>query len=357
MTPTSVLKSFVALALSACLARADIQLQGAGATFPNPFYQRLVAEYQKLHPDVKIDYQSIGSGGGIKAITDATVDFAGSDAPLGKKDLETCGADNIVQIPSCAGAVVPAYNVPGVTAELKFTGEVLADIFLGKINKWNDAKLVALNPDAALPDLAITPAWRTDGSGTTYVWTNYLVTQSTSFKETVGAGKEVKWPVGQGGKGNQGVAAVLQSTKGSLGYIEENYADENKIAYGSVRNKAGKFVKATPDSVAKAVASAAGQLKGSVLSANTLDAEGEASYPIASLTYLIVYKDLKSVKSREQAQELVNFLWWATHDGQKFAPKLNYAPLAPEVQKKVEEALTGLSYKGQSVKSLSAQPK
>jgi phosphate transport system substrate-binding protein len=340
------------LTLALFAPRADVTLQGAGATFPAPLYNRLVAEYQKLHPDVKIDYQAIGSGGGIKAITDSTVDFAGSDAPMGKKDLEACGADNIVQIPTCAGAVVPAYNLPGVTAELKFTGEILADIYLGKLNKWNDPRLVALNPEAGLPDLAITPAWRTDGSGTTYVWTNYLILQSVPFKETIGAGKEVKWPVGQGGKGNQGVSAVLQSTKGSLGYIEENYADENKIAYGSVRNKAGKFVKATPDSVAKAIAAAATQMKAPVLSANTLDQDGDETYPVSSLTYLIVYKDLKSVKSREQAQEVVNFLWWATHDGQKFAPKLNYAPLAPAVQKKVEEALSGVTFKGQSVKSL-----
>jgi phosphate transport system substrate-binding protein len=352
MTP--ILASFLALALPVCPAtpRADIKLQGSGATFPAPFYGRLVAEYQKLHPDVKIDYQAIGSGGGIKDITGGVVDFAGSDAPMGKKELEACGAENIVQIPSCAGAVVPAYNLPGVTAELKFTGELLADVFLGKINKWNDPRLVALNPDAGLPDLAITPAWRTDGSGTTYVWTNYLVTQSQPFKETIGAGKEVKWPVGQGGKGNQGVSAVLQSTKGALGYVEENYADENKIAYGSVKNRAGKFVKATPDSVAKAVASAASQMKGCVLNANTLDQEGEGTYPVASMTYLIVYKDLKSVKSREQAQEVVNFLWWATHDGQKFAPKLNYAPLAPEVQKKVEEALSGVTFQGKPVRSL-----
>lgn len=352
MTPTTVLKSLLALALSSSLAQADIHLQGAGATFPAPLYFRLVAEYQKLHPDVKIDYQSIGSGGGVKAITDGTVDFAASDAPLGKKELEACGTENIVQIPSCAGADVPAYNVPGLKAELKFTGELLADIFMGKVTKWNDPRLLALNPDAGLPDLAITPAWRTDGSGTTYIWTNYLATQSQAFKETIGTGKSVKWPVGQGGKGNEGVSAVLQTTKGALGYVEENYADENKITYGSIRNKAGKFVKATPESVAKAVASAASQLKGSVLAANTLDAEGEESYPVASLTYLIVYKDLKSVKTREQAQEVANFLWWVTHDGQKFAPKLNYAPLAPEVVKKVEEALSGLSFKGQSVRSL-----
>ncbi|MBK7642790.1 MAG: phosphate ABC transporter substrate-binding protein PstS [Planctomycetes bacterium] len=352
MSTKSLVLGTLALTFSACLVRADVHLQGAGATFPAPFYSRLVAEYQKLHPDVKIDYQAIGSGGGIKAITDGTVDFAGSDAPLGKKELEACGAENIVQIPSCAGAVVPAYNIPGVSAELKFTGEALADIFMGKINKWNDPRLVALNPTAGLPDLAITPAWRTDGSGTTYVWTNYLCTQSNSFKESIGAGKSVSWPLGQGGKGNQGVSAVLQSTTGSIGYIEENYADENKIPYGSVKNKAGKFVKATPETVSKAGLSAAAQMKGSVLAANMWDGEGEETYPIASLTYLIVYKDLKSVKTREQAQEVVNFLWWATHEGQKYAGKLNYAPLAPEMTKKVEEALAGLTFQGRPVKSL-----
>ena len=339
-----------ALLVSPC--RTEIHLQGAGATFPAPLYNRLVAEYQKLHPDVKIDYQAIGSGGGIKNITESIVDFAGSDAPMSKKDLEACGADNIVQVPSCAGAVVPAYNIPDVTGELKFTGEILADIYMGKISMWNDSRLVALNPDAKLPALAITPAWRTDGSGTTYVWTNYLCTQSATFKETIGLGKEVKWTAGQGGKGNQGVSAVLQSTKGAIGYIEENYADENKISYGSVKNKAGKLVKATPEAVSKAGAAAAAQMKGSVLAANMWDQDGEATYPISSLTYLIVYKDLKNLKTRNDAQELVNFLWWATHDGQAFAPKLNYAPLAPEVLKKVEEALSTLTYKGQSIRSL-----
>jgi phosphate transport system substrate-binding protein len=331
--------------------KTEIRIQGAGATFPAPFYARLVGEYQKLHPDVKIDYQAIGSGGGVKAITDSTVDFAGSDAPLNKKELEACGAENIVQVPSCAGGVVPAYNVPGVSAELKFTGEVLAEIYMGKISMWNDPHLVALNPDAGLPGLAITPVWRTDGSGTNYVWTNYLCTQSATFKESIGMGKEVKWPIGQGGKGNQGVSAVLQTTKGSIGYVEQNYADENKIAFGSVKNKAGEFVKATPESVSKAGGSAAAQMKGTVLAANMWDGDGRGTYPIASLTYFIVYKDLKNVKSREQARELVSFLTWALHDGQKYAEKLDYAPLSPEVLKKVEEALSTITYRGQSVKS------
>lgn len=338
--------TFGGVAVAARFASSEVRLQGAGATFPAPFYHRLVAEYQQLHADVKIDYQSNGSGGGVRAITDSTVDFAASDAPLNAKELEKCGADNVIQVPSCAGGVVPAYNVPGVTTELKFSGEILAEIYLGRITKWNDAKLAALNADAKLPDLSITPAWRTDGSGTTYVWTNYLTTQSPEFAQTIGAGKEVKWSIGLGGKGNEGVAAVLQQTKGAIGYVEQNYADQNKIAYGSVRNKAGKFVKATPESVSLAADAAAAEMNGAVLKANLWNQAGDGSYPIASFTYLIVYKDLKNVKSKEQAQALYDFLWWSTHAGQKFAKELDYAPLAPAVLKKVEGALTLVKFQG-----------
>ena len=347
--PIQGLLAIAALAGAALAWRSalpDVRLQGAGATFPAPLYFRLVAEYQQLHGDVKIDYQSIGSGGGVKAITDATVDFAASDAPLSAKELEKCGADDVVQIPSCAGGVVPAYNVPGVTAELKFSGEVLAEIYLGRINKWNDAKLTALNPDVKLPDLPITPAWRTDGSGTTYVWTNYLCTQSPEFTQTIGAGKEVKWSIGTGGKGNEGVTAVLEQTKGSIGYVEQNYADHNKVAYGSVLNRAGKFVKATPESVSAAADAAAAEMSGAVLKANLWNQAGDGSYPIASFTYLIVYKDLKNVKSKEQAQALFDFLKWTTHGGQKFAKELDYAPIAPAVVKKVDDALAMIKYQG-----------
>jgi len=338
-----------ALLTGAVAYAGDVKMQGAGATFPAPFYARLVEEYQKLHPDVKIDYQAIGSGGGVKAITDCTVDFAGSDAPLNSKELEACGKDNIVQVPSCAGGVVPAYNIPGVTTDLNFSGDLLANIFLGKVNNWNDPSIKALNPGVKLPNLPITPVWRTDGSGTTYVWTNYLCTQSADFKDNIGSGKAVSWPIGQGGKGNQGVAAVLQVTNGSIGYVEENYADKNNIMYGAVKNKAGKFIKASPDAVSKAGGSAAAAMSGSVLAADMWDQDGEGTYPIASLTYLIVYKDLKNVDSAEKAKALTGFLWWATHDGQKYAADLDYAPLAGEVQKKVEKALSGLAYKGKTL--------
>jgi phosphate transport system substrate-binding protein len=341
------------LALGASVAMGEVRLQGTGATFPQPLYAKMVAEYQKAHPDILIDYQGIGSGGGIKAITEKTVDWCGSDAPLNKKQLEAMGgADYVVQVPSCAGGVVPAYNVPGVSGEIKFTGPLLADIYLGKVNNWNDAGIAKINPDLKLPNLPITPAWRTDGSGTNFVWTNYLGTQSEDFKGDVGAGTSVKWPIGVGGKGNAGVAAVVQSTPGGLGYLEQAYADQNKITYGPIQNKDGKFVKASPAAVSAAGGGAVDQMKGHVLAANIWSQPGEMAYPAGSFTYLIVYKDLSTnVKTKEQAQALVDFLWWATHDGQNLAPALDYAPLAEGVQKKVEEALGQLTFKGESIKS------
>jgi phosphate transport system substrate-binding protein len=347
----------VAVVLGSCLAAmvgagvADVRLQGSGATFPNPLYQRWVGEYQKINPSVRIDYQSIGSGGGIKAITEKTVDFAGSDAPLSKKEiLAMGGAEHIVQVPSCAGSVVPAYNVPGVAADIKFTGEVLAEIFMGKITRWNDAKLTALNVGIALPDSAITPAYRNDGSGTTFVWTNYLATQSESFKETVGLGKQVKWPVGQGGKGNEGVAAVVQQTPGAIGYLELNYAIQNKIDFGSVKNQAGKFVKATTNSVSAAGEGAVKNMTGSVLEANIWNQPGADAYPVASFTYLIFYKDLNNLKNKDEAQALINFVRWATDDGQNIATEMDYAPLSKGVRTKVRDALAGVTYKGDPIK-------
>jgi phosphate transport system substrate-binding protein len=343
-----------AVALTAVVSVAsaeDIRLQGAGATFPAPLYARWVSEYQKLHADTMIDYQGIGSGGGIKGITEKTIGFAGSDAPMNHKELDAAGgADNIIEIPSCAGGVVPTYNVPGVTQDLHFTGAVLADIYMGKITKWNDAKLAGINPGVNLPDLTITPVWRTDGSGTNFVFTNYLATQSSDFKDSIGTGKAVKWPLGQGGKGNDGVAAVVQSTQGAIGYNEQNYADKNHIQYGAVQNKDGKFIKASPAAVSAAGAGAVDSMKGNILAANIWDQPGADSYPIASFTYLIVYKDLNNVKSVEQAQALVNFIWWATHDGQKYCSDLDYAPLAAAVQQKVEAALGEVNYKGTAVK-------
>jgi len=326
----------------------SIRLQGAGASFPAPYYKRLVAEYQALHPNVLIDYQSIGSGGGIRAITDKTVQFCGSDAPMSDSEMEAAGgAANVVEIPSCAGGVVPTYNVPGVTATLNLTGSLIANIYLGTVTRWNDEAITSLNPDVELPDLAITPVWRTDGSGTTFIFTNYLATQSEDFLSTVGKGKAVQWPVGQGGKGNEGVTAVVQQTSGGIGYVEQSYADNNDLTYGAVQNVDGTFVKASPETVSLAGAGAVSGMEGQILAANIWNQPGSEAYPIASFTYLIVYQDLNNLPDKGTAQELINFLWWATHDGQQFAAELDYAPLAAEVQAKVEEALKTVTFNGE----------
>ena len=336
--------SLVSLAAVAA-PTAEVRLQGAGATFPNPLYQRWVSEFQKANPTVKIDYQSIGSGGGIKAITEKTVHFAGSDAPLNKKELTALGDTNVIQVPTCAGAVVPAYNLPDVKEAINFTGEVLADIYAGKISKWNDARIAELNPGVKLPEMAITPAWRSDGSGTTYVFTNFLTTQSEAFKGSIGSGKQVQWPVGQGGKGNEGVAAAVQGTTGAVGYIELNYALANKISFGAVRNKAGKFIKATTQSVSAAGAGAAASLQGSVLAANIWNQPGDNAYPIASFTYLIFHKDINTAKNADEAKALLDFVTWCMNDGQKLAAAMDYAPLDPAVKAKFEEALKTASFK------------
>jgi len=250
----------------------------------------------------------------------------------------------------CAGAVVPAFNIPGVNADLNFTGDVLADIYLGVINNWNDPRIAALNPGVALPNLAITPAWRSDGSGTNFVWTSYLCGQSDDFKSTVGAGKSVHFPLGQGGSGNPGVAAIVKQTPGAIGYIEQNFADMNSIPYGLVRNKAGKFVKASPQSVALAGADAAANINGTLLRANIWNQDGDDVYPIASFTYLIARKDLGNLHTRDEAQAVVDFFWFATHDGQTLAPKLYYAALPDAMKQKIEDALTQFTYHNEPIK-------
>ncbi|HSH93359.1 MAG TPA: phosphate ABC transporter substrate-binding protein PstS [Roseimicrobium sp.] len=338
------------LALSAGVAVAETRLQGAGATFPNPIYQRWVTDYQAKHPDVKIDYQSIGSGGGVKGIVEKTLDFGGSDAPMSKGELEKAGGA-VIHIPTVAGAVVPAYNLSGFKGDLKLSGPVLCDIYMGKITKWNDPAIAAMNEGAALPATPITVAYRTDGSGTTYVWSSYLATQSEEYKSSIGAGKQVKWPVGQGGKGNEGVTAIVQSVPGAIGYIEVNYATANKIPFALVKNKAGKFIKASPETISAAGAGALEQMKKS-LAVNIWDQAGENAYPVSAFTYFLIYQDLNtSVKSAEKAQALVDFISWSVHDGQKTAKEMDYAPLADGVVAKVDEALATLKYDGNAVKA------
>jgi phosphate transport system substrate-binding protein len=330
--------------MSVSTVSAQTRLTGAGATFPEPLYKRWVAEYQKIQPQISIDYQGIGSGGGIKGIIDRTIDFAGTDAPMTAAEIQRAGGQqNLLEIPSCGGAIVPACNLP-MAGDLKFTGDMLAKIYLGKITNWNDPAIAKLNASLSLPNLSIIPVYRADGSGTNFVFTNYLAGQSEEFKESIGIGKQVQWPIGQGGKGNPGVAAAIQQIPGSIGYVEQNYVDQNDLAYGSVQNRAGKFVKASRSTVEAAGAAAADEFSGPLLAANIWNQPGDTAYPISSFTYLIVYRNLNNIRTQQQAQALASFLWWATHDGQKIAVELDYAPLDPAVVRRVSQALNSLSY-------------
>lgn len=333
--------------LVANVASAQTSLKGEGASFPAPLYQKWISAYAQAK-GVTIDYQPSGSGAGIKSITAKTVDFAGSDAPLNKKEKESIQGE-IVQLPVTAGAVVLAYNVPGFTGDLKLTGPVVADIYLGKVRKWNDPAIAGLNAGHALPDLAIIPAWRSDGSGTTWVFTNYLSTQSPEFGNKVGASKSVKWPVGTGGDKNAGVMAAIRSQNGGFGYVELNYAEANKVPHALIQNKDKAFVKATPDAVSKASLAAAGAMKPGALNVNIWNQPGADIYPIAAFSYVLVYKDLSYLKDAAKAKALVDFLGWAIGDGQKLAAEQTYAPLAPDAVKHVQAELKTLTFNGQPV--------
>jgi len=328
---------------------ADTRLNGTGASLPAPLYQAWIADYKAAHPDVEIDYQAKGSGAGISAITDKTVDFAGSDAPLTDAELARAGG-HIVEIPATAGGVAIAYNLPGFSGDLKLTGPVVADIFLGNITKWNDAKIAAVNPGAALPDLAIAPIVRGDKSGTTFVFTSYLATQSDDAKEVIGVDKTGNWPVGQRGEKSDGVTQLLLQVKGGVGYIELNYASKNHLPVALLQNKAGKFVAPTPDAVSAAATAAAVKLSGDQMTTSIWNQDGEKSYPISTFSYLIVYKDLAYVKDGAKAKAIVDFLGWVESDGQSKSAALDYAPLSDEVTTKVKRLIGSLTYSGGPVK-------
>ena len=328
----------------------EISLSGAGATFPYPLLSTMVVEYNKIRPDVKISYQSIGSGGGIRQHTEKTVDFGASDAPLNEKQREA--APNTLHIPITIGSVVVAYNIPGIPKGLRLTGEVLADIFLGKITKWNDPDIQDLNPDLSLPNKDILVVHRSDGSGTTFVFTGYLCSVSEEWKTKVGQGTAVQWPTGLGAAGNEGVAAVIRGTEYTIGYVELAYALQNKMSYAYLQNREGRFIEPTLQSTAAAAAAVAPTLpKGdeSWFHVSLLNAPGADSYPIASFSYLLVYKELSALPTmtKERAQALVEFLWWAVHEGQKYAPALQYVPLPPEVVAVNEATIKMITYKGE----------
>ena len=309
-----------------CLALAvpafgQTTLNGAGATFPYPIYSKWFSEYHKLHPGIEFNYQSIGSGGGINQLKAGTVDFGASDMPL-KDDLVAQIPVPFVQLPTVLGSVVPSYNIPGVTAELKFTPEALAGIYLGKITHWNDKAIASVNPGVNLPDKPIVVIHRSDGSGTTFVWTDYLSKVSPEWKSSVGSNTSVKWPVGLGGKGNEGVSGLVRQMEGAIGYVELIYALQNNIQFGVVRNAAGNYIKASLDSTTLAASSA--KFKPGDYRVSITDAPGKQAYPIASFTYLLVPTQWKDANKKKI---MVEFLHWMLDKGEGMVEQLDYAPL------------------------------
>ncbi len=337
----------MAMALIAALAgvsSAETNLNGAGATFPNPIYQKWFTEYHNAHNDIKINYQSIGSGGGIKQLQAGTVDFGASDGPMTDEQLSQTPM-KVFHIPTVLGAVVPTYNIQGVTGELKFSGEVLADIYLGNIKKWNDPKLAKENPGVKFPDEDIAVVHRTDGSGTTYIFTDFLSKVSPAWKDKVGKSTSVNWPVGLGGKGNEGVSGMVKQTEGSIGYVELIYALSNKMPYGSVKNAAGQFVKASLESVT----AAAGSVKDMPddFRVSITNAPGKEAYPISSFTWLLVPAEWADA-GKEKA--FVDFLNWMVDKGQTMTKELAYAPLPKSVAQKVKARIKEVKAKGQTAK-------
>jgi phosphate transport system substrate-binding protein len=308
-------------------------LNGAGATFPNPMYSKWFSDYHKLHSDIQINYQPIGSGGGIRQVIAGTVDFGASDMPMTDDQLKEAKF-KVLNIPTVLGAVVPAYNIPGVTGEVKFTPEALAGIFLGHVTKWNDKSITGANPGVNLPDKEIIVIHRSDGSGTSFIWTDYLSKVSGDWKGQVGSGTSVKWPIGLGGKGNEGVAGLIRQMPGSIGYVELIYALQNNINYGSVKNSSGAFLKASLDGVTAAAASA--PKMPADFRVSITNAPGKDAYPISSFTWLLIPAQSKDAA---KGKILSDFLSWMVTDGQKMTNALSYAPLPDNVASKVKDAI------------------
>ena len=336
------LRLAMALALAAAMigsASAETNLNGAGATFPNPIYQKWFSEYHNAHQDVQINYQSIGSGGGIQQLTSGTVDFGASDGPMTDEQLSKVSG-KVFHIPTVLGAVVPMYNINGVSTDLKFTGDVLADIYLGNIKNWNDPRLAKANPGVKFPDQDIVVVHRSDGSGTSYIFTDYLSKVSSAWKDKVGKGTSVNWPAGLGGKGNEGVSGMVKQTEGSIGYVELIYAVSNKMSYGSVQNAAGSFIKASLESVT----AAAGSVKDMPddFRVSITNAPGKDAYPISSFTWLLVPAEWADA-GKEKA--FVDFLTWMVDKGQTMTSALEYAPLPKNVAAKVKARIKEVKVK------------
>ena len=321
-------------------AAAELLINGAGATFPYPIYSKWFDEYAKVEPTLRFNYQSIGSGGGIRQITERTVDFGATDGPMTDEQLAKAPGE-LFHIPTVLGAVVATYHLPR-NPSLRFTPDILADIFLGKIEKWNASRIQAANPGVALPGDPIIVVHRSDGSGTTYIFADYLAKVSHEWEHKVGRGTSVKWPVGLGGKGNEGVAGQIKSTPGALGYVELAYAIKNQLPVGAIRNQAGQFIVPTIESTTAAAAGAARNMPADFRVSLT-NASGEKAYPIASFTWLLVYKEQTD---EAKGKAVVNFLYWAATEGQKYAADLLYAPLPPQIAKQVEAKVGQLSFHG-----------
>ena len=312
-------------------------INGAGATFPYPIYSKWFSEYSQLHPSVKINYQSIGSGGGIRQVTDGTVDFGATDGPMSDQQLSQAKV-KVMHIPTVLGAVVPVYNLPGATKELNFSGDVIADIYLGKITKWNDPRIAKDNPGVSLPDHGILPVYRSDGSGTTYIFSDYLSKVSSGWQSGPGKGTAINWPTGIGQKGNEGVSGMVRQSPYSFGYVELIYAVQNKMAYGSVKNASGKYVKASTDGVTAAAAAAAKSMPADYRVSIT-NAPGADSYPISSFTWLLIPTHSTDPA---KAKALADFVGWMLDHGEGEAAALTYAPLPKPVQDMVRKSIAAI---------------
>jgi phosphate transport system substrate-binding protein len=342
----------VALAALAAPAAAQVKLNGAGATFPNIIYQDWIINYNRAHTDVQLNYQSIGSGGGIRQFSDGTVDFGASDAPMSDSAIAAIQG-NVLHIPTVLGGVVATYNVPEVQGTLKLTPDVLADIFLGKITKWSDARISSINPGAKLPGADIVVVHRSDGSGTSFIFTDYLSKVSSEWASKVSKGTSVNWPVGLGGKGNEGVTATVKQTPGAIGYVELGYAQINKLPFAAVQNKAGKFISPTLESVTEGAAGAMKAMDpGTDFRVSITNPDGEKAYPIASFTWFLLHKQYEDAA---KAAELVKFVWFAETDGQGRAPALGYAPLPKQLRPWIEARLKTITAGGKSVWTTAAR--
>ena len=314
----------LAATLAAGPLAAQVRLNGAGATFPNIIYQNWMLTYNQKFDNVEMNYQSIGSGGGIRQFSDNTVDFGATDAPMTDSAI-TAIKGNVHHIPTVLGAVVPTYNLPGSTAAIRFTPELLADIFLGKVTRWDDPRLAATNPGVALPGLDVLVVHRSDGSGTSFVWTDYLSKVSPEWANKVGRGTSVNWPTGLGGRGNEGVAATVRQTSGAIGYVELGYAEQTGMPAGQVQNQSGVYITPNVQTVTAAAAGAMAAMQPTTdFRVSITNPPGADAYPVASFTWLLVRRNYPDAA---KARELVKFIWWALTEGQAQAPKLGYAPL------------------------------